>query len=132
MLRIDRKVLKPQVLVLAHVRELAQQIADVYSALTKNTDIQVSNFTVTGKADGHIVVSTIGKILNDFKSRKPLLDLSALQCIVIDEADFFFSKKEEIDAIREIDAKHIKKIPHKVQYILFSATYPEAVKEAIG
>ena len=48
------------------------------------------------------------------------------------EADFFFSKKEEIDAVREIDAKHIKKIPHKVQYILFSATYPETVKEAIS
>lgn len=38
-LRVDRKIIKPQVLVLAHVRELAQQIADVYLALTKNTDI---------------------------------------------------------------------------------------------
>ncbi len=92
----------------------------------------MSNFTVTGKADAHVIVSTIGKIQNDFKSRKPALDLSQLKCIVIDEADFFFSKKEEIDAVREIDAKHIKKIPHKVQYILFSATYPETVKEAIS
>lgn len=62
-LRVDRKLLKPQVLVLAHVRELSQQIADVYCALTKGTDIQVSNFTVTGKSEGcQIVVSTIGKI----------------------------------------------------------------------
>jgi superfamily II DNA/RNA helicase len=98
--------------VLAHVRELAQQIADVYSALTKNTEIQVSNFTVTGKCEGcQVVVSTIGKIQNDFKSRKPQIDLSQLKCIVIDEADFFFQKKEEIDAIKEIDSKHIKKLP---------------------
>jgi ATP-dependent RNA helicase DbpA len=71
-LRIDRKILKPQVLVLAHVRELSQQIADVYAELTKNTDIMVSNFTATGKCQGcHIVVSTIGKILHDLKGRKP-------------------------------------------------------------
>lgn len=70
-LRIDPKIQKCQVLVLAHVRELSQQIADVYAALTKNTDINVSNFTATGKCDGcHVVISTIGKIQNDFKNRK--------------------------------------------------------------
>lgn len=56
---------------MAHVRELSQQIADVYAALTKNTDINVSNFTATGKCEGcHVVISTIGKIQNDFKNRK--------------------------------------------------------------
>lgn len=73
------------------MRELAQQIADVYNGLTKGTEIQVSNFAISGKSEGcQIVVSTIGKIMNDFKSRKPQLDFSHLRCIVIDEADFFF------------------------------------------
>ena len=31
-----------------------------------------------------------------------------------------------------VDEKHIKKLPQKVQYILFSATYPEEVQEAIS
>lgn len=58
-LRVDKKILKPQVLVIAHVRELSQQIADVYSQLTKYTDIKVSNYTVDGKSAGcQIVVTT--------------------------------------------------------------------------
>jgi superfamily II DNA/RNA helicase len=58
--------------------------------------------------------------------------LSELKCIVIDEADYFFRGKDEINSIRDLDSKYIQKIPHKVQYVLFSATYPEEVKEAIG
>lgn len=46
--------------------------------------------------------------------RKVELDLSELKCIVIDEADFFFAKKEEADAIYDFNNKFIKKIPHKV------------------
>lgn len=94
--------------------------------MTKYTDIKVSNFTATGKSAGcHIVVSTIGKIQNAMKQRKVELDLSELRCLVIDEADFFFAKKEEVDAIRDFDSKFIQKIGRKVQYVLFSATYPE-------
>lgn len=71
LLRVDPKILKPQVLVLTHVRELSQQIADVYFALTKNTDINVSNFTATGKCDNcQVVISTIGKIKRDQESKK--------------------------------------------------------------
>lgn len=47
-LRVDPAVIKPQILVVAHVRELSSQIADVYSKLCKYTDISVTNFTQTG------------------------------------------------------------------------------------
>ena len=40
-------------------------------------------------------------------NRKVELDLSELKCVVIDEADFFFGKKEEIEAIQEFDKKYI-------------------------
>ena len=86
------------------MRELSQQISDVYTQLCKYTDIKVSNFTVTGKSTGcHIVVSTIGKVKSAMGQRKVDLDLSELKCVVIDEADFFFAKKEEIEAIQEFD-----------------------------
>lgn len=121
-------------LVLAHVRELSQQIADVYQALTKNTDIQVSNYTNTGKSENcQVLVSTIGKIQGDLKGRgKSKLDFTHLKCIVIDEADFFFKGNDEVVSMKNIDTNIVKKLPQKVQYILFSATYPEDVKEAIA
>lgn len=45
-LRVDPAIMKPQVLVLAHFRELSSQIADVYTRLCKHTNIRVTNFTV--------------------------------------------------------------------------------------
>lgn len=41
------------------------------------------------------------------RQKKVNLDLSELKCVVIDEADFFFAKKEEIEAIQEFDSKYI-------------------------
>ena len=109
-LRVDRKILKPQVLVLAHERMISAQYADVYTQLCKYTEppIHVSNYTVTYKSQGcHIVVSTIGTVQKEMNKRKVELDLSELKCVVIDEADFFFAKKEEIEAIQEFDKKYI-------------------------
>lgn len=91
-LRVDPKVQKTQVLVVCHIRELSQQIADVYEKITKFTDITVSNFTNSGKAnDAHIVVTTLGALKNGLTGRKQSFDLSQLRCLVIDEVDFFFS-----------------------------------------
>ena len=69
-LRIDPAVIKPQVLVVAHVRELSSQIANVYTKLCKYTDINVTNFTITNQVDGvHVVVTTLGKLANNLKKR---------------------------------------------------------------
>ena len=46
-------------------------------------------------------------IQKTMSNRKVELDLSELKCVVIPEADFFFSKKEEIEAIQEFDKKYI-------------------------
>lgn len=61
-LRVSPEIIKPQVLVVAHVRELSSQIAEVYEKLCKFSEIRVSNFTATGKADAHIIVTTLGKL----------------------------------------------------------------------
>ena len=98
-LRVDPKVMKPQVLCVCHVRELSQQIAEVYEKITKFSDIVVSNYTVSGKAEGaHIVVTTLGKLkaaMSGGRQKKGAqLDLSELKCFVIDEADVFFTDKK--------------------------------------
>ena len=63
LLRVDPKIMKPQVLCVCHVRELSSQIAEVYEKITKFSDITVTNFTATGKAEGcHVVVTTLGKL----------------------------------------------------------------------
>ena len=96
LLRVDSSIPKTQVLCVCHVRELSSQIAEVYSSIAKFSDITVTDFTVTGKADGcHVVVTTLGKLINALKparGKKSVLDLSALRCFVIDEADIFFNE----------------------------------------
>ena len=46
-LRVDPAIMKPQVLVVCHVRELSSQIAEVYTKICKYTNINVTNFTQT-------------------------------------------------------------------------------------
>lgn len=50
--------------------------------------------------------------------------------MVIDEADWFFSKEQDFKALNGICSKHFA--DKKIQYVLFSATYPEEVKELIS
>ena len=125
---------KPQVLVVAHVRELSSQIADVYSRLTKYTNITVSNLTVSGDTTAHIIVTTLGKLSNVLKARgsKGKLDLSELRCFVVDETDVFFGEEKNLTQLKEIHQRSLKGLPNKLQYIFFSATYTENVKAAIA
>ena len=119
---------------LAHFRELSQQITDVYEKVCKFTDIRVTNFSVTGIVDAHIVVTTLGKLANNFTKRgnSGKLDLSALKCIVFDETDVFFGEQRSLKQLKELHAKYISKLPQKIQHIFFSATYTEEIKAQIG
>ena len=54
-----------------------------------------------------------------------------MRVLVIDEADFFFCRKEDSDALRQMDKDIFKPLPQKIQYILFSATYTEDVQKEI-
>lgn len=132
-LRVNPKIQKPQVLCVCHVRELSSQIADVYTKICKYTDINVTNYTVTGKSEGaHVVITTLGKLSNALKGargRKPTLDLSELKCFVVDEADVFFQEERNFQALTEVVKKHVSLVTPPVQYVLFSATYPEEVKK---
>ena len=78
----------------------------MYEALTKfDPQYQISNLVdhTSGTVSGQVVVTTLGKIIQlAAGGRGPsLLDLSALRCVVIDEADFFFSDpKNKADLLK--------------------------------
>ena len=109
-LRVDPQIQKPQILVLAHVRELSTQIADVYGKICKFTDIRVNNFTVTGAVDNsQIYVTTLGKIATNLKKRgnSGKVDLSALKCLVVDETDHFFTDQRNMQQLNELHKNYI-------------------------
>jgi len=56
--------------------------------------------------------------------RKPI-DLSGLKCIVIDEADVFFLDEKNFEFVNKLSNFKNIKDNKNVQWILFSATYPQ-------
>ena len=116
-LRVDASIMKCQVLVIAHVRELSSQIADVYQKLCKYSNINVTNFTQSGITDGNqIVVTTLGKLSNNLKKRGNAgkLDLSELRCFIFDETDVFFGDQRHLNQLKELHKNYIAKLPKKV------------------
>lgn len=51
---------------------------------------------------------------------------------MVDETDVFFGEQRNLDQLRELYQKSISKLPKKVQFIFFSATYTDDVMEAIS
>jgi len=64
------------------------------------------------------------------KSRTPI-DLSELKVIILDEADVFFTDDKNFATVKFIAShKHLKNrdADNRVQWILFSATYPKGAE----
>jgi len=128
-LRVDRNEPKTQVLVIVNTRELCNQIYDVFEKVTNGLNITLGN-TGFDTAPKQIMISTHGKFEPMLGGRKPY-DLSALKCIVVDEADVFLLDDKNFQSLKNIAFnKQIKDRPetNKVQWILFSATYPEGTE----
>ena len=60
------------------------------------------------------------------------MDLSALRVIVIDEVDFFFKDSKNKKEIEDLTRGTFNKLKQKIQWVLFSATYPGEVIEEIN
>lgn len=109
----------------------------------KYSDIKVSNFCDSGKSDAQVLISTLGALNKVMVGRKKL-DLSALQVVVIDEADYFFGNERNYEEILQFhkllnpQSTKDKKTGEEIlaepfyQYVLFSATYNDDVKQKIG
>jgi len=129
--RIDVTKSKPQALVLAPTRELAIQVAEAFQRYAQH----LPGFHVLpiygGQSYGpqlgglrrgtHVVVGTPGRVIDHLE--RGSLDLSQLDCLVLDEADEML----RMGFIDDVEAV-LKKTPPKRQIALFSATMPAQIK----
>jgi len=124
-----------QALVLCPTRELADQVGKELRRLARCTDnlkvltlcggVPFGPQSVSLEYGAHVVVGTPGRLLDHL--RRGNLDLSALQTLVLDEADRMLDMgfQEEISEL-------IAAAPSKRQTLLFSATYPEEIATLSG
>ena len=129
--KLDLTKAKPQALVLAPTRELAIQVAEAfqtYAAHIRGFHVlpiyggQSYGPQLAGLRRGvHVVVGTPGRVIDHLE--RGTLDLSALTCLVLDEADEML-RMGFIDDVEQI----LQKTPPKRQVALFSATMPSAIR----
>ncbi|MGN6224636.1 ATP-dependent RNA helicase DbpA [Pseudoxanthomonas sp.] len=130
--RLDPALIRAQALVLCPTRELADQVAQQIRKLA----IGIPNLKVTLLCGGmplgpqiasleahdpHVVVGTPGRVQE--LMRKKILHLGGIRTLVLDEADRMLDMGFE-EPIREI----IGRTPPDRQSLLFSATFPDAIR----
>ena len=119
-----------QALVLCPTRELADQVTQELRRLARAED-HIKVLTLCGGATmrpqlaslehgAHVVVGTPGRIMDHLE--RGSLDLSALNTLVLDEADRMLDMGFHDDI-----AVVAKQCPKERQTLLFSATYPEGI-----
>jgi ATP-dependent RNA helicase DbpA len=131
--RLDPVLIRAQALVLCPTRELADQVGKQLRKLATGIP-NLKVLVLTGGMplapqlaslaahDPHVVVGTPGRIQE--LMRKKALHLAGVRTLVLDEADRMLDMGFE-EAIREI----IGKTPKERQTLLFSATFPEAIRD---
>jgi ATP-dependent RNA helicase DbpA len=130
--RLDPQQYCTQALVLCPTRELAEQVAAEIRRLA-SAIANIKLLTLCGgkpmgtqlaslQRDPHIVVGTPGRILKHLE--KETLQLGQVQTLVLDEADRMLDMGFH-DDIMQI----IKHTPAARQTLLFSATYPDGIKQ---
>ncbi len=131
--RLDPTDFGIQALVLCPTRELADQVAKELRRVARFTE-NIKVLTLCGgtpmgpqsaslKHGAHIVVGTPGRI-QDHMSRASI-DLSGVRTLVLDEADRMVGMGF-FDEIKGI----VRACPRERQTLLFSATYPDDMKQA--
>ncbi|MBW8828136.1 MAG: ATP-dependent RNA helicase DbpA [Burkholderiales bacterium] len=128
--RLDAGRMAVQAMVLCPTRELAAQVTDEMRRLARAEE-NIKILSLCGGATmrpqiaslehgAHIVVGTPGRILDHLE--RGSLDLSALNSLVLDEADRMLDMGfyDDIAAVA-------KQCPKERQTLLFSATYPEGI-----
>ncbi|MDY0748247.1 ATP-dependent RNA helicase DbpA [Paucibacter sp. R3-3] len=130
--RLDAADPRTQALVLCPTRELAEQVTQEIRRLARAAD-NVKVLTLTGGSPmkpqmeslafgAHIAVGTPGRVLDHLD--RGSLDLSALNTLVLDEADRMLDMGF-VDDIKSV----AKRAPKARQTLLFSATYPEGIAQ---
>ena len=129
---VDTKRRKPQVLVLAPTRELAIQVADSFSKYAAHLP-KFKVLPIYGGQDYEpqlralrrgvqVVVGTPGRVIDHIK--RGTLDLSGIECLVLDEADEMLNMGflEDVEFV-------LDQSPPARQIALFSATLPAPIRK---
>ncbi|UXI66871.1 DEAD/DEAH box helicase [Tahibacter amnicola] len=129
--RIDPARRTPQALVLTPTRELAIQVAEAFQRYAAHLP-QFQILPIYGgqgygpqlsalRRGVHVVVGTPGRVIDHMN--RGTLDLSALDCLVLDEADEMLRMGfvDDVEAVLE-------KTPPTRQIALFSATMPAPIR----
>jgi len=127
--RIDMKLAKCQILILAHTRELAMQTAKVALDLGSVLGVKVNvciggtdiDKSIKELRDGcHIVVGSPGRV-HDMIRRKEI-QAEHIKLLILDEADALLS-----DEFRGQIEDILYELPETAQKCIFSATLPQHV-----
>jgi len=133
LMRIDPELIRVQALVLCPTRELADQVGKEIRRLAAGIP-NIKLLLLCGgvslrpqlasleQHDPHIVVGTPGRVQE--LMRKKHLHLGGVRSLVLDEADRMLDMGFE-EAIFEIAGK----TPRERQSLLFSATFPDAIRD---
>ncbi len=130
--RLNPRSFAVQALVLCPTRELADQVTQEIRRLARADD-NIKILSLCGGAPmrpqitslehgAHIVVGTPGRIMDHLD--RDSLDLSALNTLVLDEADRMLDMGFFDDIVRVA-----KSCPKERQTLLFSATYPPGIAD---
>jgi ATP-independent RNA helicase DbpA len=135
LLRLNPALFAVQGMVMCPTRELADQVANELRRLARGIgNVKVVVLTggvpmrpqiATLEFGAHIVVGTPGRIRDHLQKRT--LDLARLRTLVLDEAD----RMTDMGFYDEI-AAIVRECPSHRQTLLFSATYPDDIREATG
>jgi ATP-dependent RNA helicase RhlE len=123
-------------LIVVPTRELANQIMESVHRYGRNLPVRIKTCALIGgisenlqmkslRGGSDIVIATPGRLLDLVAKRA--VDLSTVQTVVLDEADRLMSLGfgDELTAIRAL-------LPQSRQTLLFSATFPGAVKTLVA
>ncbi len=129
--RITPRGERPGALVLCPTRELAAQVAEELRRLARplphtrvltlsgGTSVQRERASLEHGAD--VIVGTPGRVLDHLQRNR--LDLSGIRTLVLDEAD----RMLEMGFVETVGAI-ARAVPTERQTLLFSATFPDAVR----
>ena len=130
--KLDVEHYRVQALVMCPTRELAEQVAQEIRQLGRKLD-NMKVLTLCGGSPmgpqisslshgAHVIVGTPGRIMDHLMKRR--LDLHHVKTLVLDEADRMLDMgfEQEMETV-------IRNLPVERQTLLFSATYPDSIKQ---
>lgn len=129
--RADESRGTPSAICIVHTRELAMQIQTVCDELCQFTGLKtfvcVSQVRLPRRITQQILIGTPGKLNESL--RKRAFDPRYVKVLVVDEADELLKASSSRSSMLSQITQIKKQLPEDHQTLLFSATFPKAVRE---